>query len=189
VTKATYKTYPAITSIVTLGVNVTYTATSSREFLRTYLLMQPTLSARNFSGYFWPSLYSDPTTNTTLFVAALYVHNSADIAGTNSTLQPLYDFVKNETNSGHPMTISINSNVLTDYTQLWPIPIDQVDEGAGKNFQGGSRLLPASLFEEDKVDGLVDFLLQTPLFPIFHHGESIDSVWLPQETFLNIWGL
>ncbi|CAG8760219.1 9747_t:CDS:2, partial [Acaulospora colombiana] len=47
VTKVTYRTHPAITSIARLSLNVTYTTPSYRNLLRTYLLLQPTLSAKN----------------------------------------------------------------------------------------------------------------------------------------------
>lgn len=157
-TKVTYKTHPAITSIVSLKVTATYTPLSYRELLRIYLLLQPTLSARNVSGYTFPALPSDPSP---LFMAGLFAHNSADVEGLNATLYPLYDFVRNETNAGRPMTVDIQSVVLTDYFQLFPPPLDKVYEGAGSNIAVGGRLLPTSVFETSKVDSLVDLVMQT----------------------------
>ncbi|PVF95629.1 FAD-binding domain-containing protein [Serendipita vermifera] len=167
VTKVTYETHPAITSIVSLNFDVTYTLSSQRELLRTYLSLQPTLSARNFSGYTFTNPPVDPSTNARTLGASLRVYNSADMNGVNTTLKPLYDFVDSEKNAGRPVDISIELSVLTDYFQLFSTPIDEVDEGAGMNIILGSRLLPASLFEEDKVDGFVDFIVQTPTYLTF----------------------
>ncbi|PVF95630.1 FAD-binding domain-containing protein [Serendipita vermifera] len=167
VTKVTYKTRPAIASIVSLNVNVTYTPSSQRGLLRTYLSLQPIFSARNISGYTLPSVPVDQSTNTSMLVAKLMVYNSADMTGANTTLKPFYDFVDSEKNAGRPIGISLKLSVLTDYLQLWSTPIDEVDEGAGRNSILGSRLLPVSLFEEDKVDGLTDWLVQTQTFPSF----------------------
>jgi hypothetical protein len=135
-------------------------------------LLQPTLSAKNFSGYSYPAIPADPATNTSTLMALLVVHNSADLAGANSTLQPLYDFAKSETDAGRPIMTNVLSWVYSSYLQMFPGPVDQIDEGAGGTSILGSRLLPASLFEEGKIDGLVDFLTQTQGFPIFHLGKS-----------------
>ncbi|PVF95627.1 FAD-binding domain-containing protein [Serendipita vermifera] len=167
VTKVTYKTHPAITSIVALTVKMNYTSPSLRELLKTYLLLQPTLSANNFSGYSLPG-GSDPSTNTSTLLASLLVHNSNDLAGVNSTLKALYDFAKSETEAGRPVSVNTSGRVLTSYFQLFPEDPAQVKEGAGETSIMGSRLLPASLFQEGKVDGLVDLLAQTQGYPIFH---------------------
>jgi hypothetical protein len=167
----TYKTHPAITSLVSLNINITYTPPSYRELLKTYLLLQPTMSAHNFSGSALPVNTPDPSTNSTMFVAKLFVFNSVDIIGANSTLRPLYDFVERETGAGRPMRLGVQSRVLTDYFQLWSVPIDQIDEGAGRNAIMGSRLLPISLFEEGKVDPLVDLLAQSQMIPSIVSGE------------------
>jgi hypothetical protein len=184
VTKVTYKTYPAITSIVSLTVSVTYAASSYRELLRTYLLLQPTLSAQNFSGYTFPALPSG-STNSSLFLATLYVHNSKDINSANSTLQPLYNYIQNEKDAGRPIQVEIQSAVHTDYFQLYGTPLDQVYEGAGVNLAIGGRLLPASLFEESRVDSLVNLVLQTQFLPGFALGEFIWLWSLSDESLLN----
>ncbi|PVF95626.1 FAD-binding domain-containing protein [Serendipita vermifera] len=168
VTKVTHKTHPAITTIVGINVNVTYTAPSYPALLKSYLSLQPALSAKNFSGYSYPAIPVDPSTNTSMLTAFLLVHNSGDLAGANSTLQPFFDFVKSEQDAGRPMTVNMGAWVYSNYFQMWPGPVEQVDEGAGGTSILGSRLLPSSLFEADKVDGLVNFLTQTQHFPIFH---------------------
>ncbi|PVF95631.1 FAD-binding domain-containing protein [Serendipita vermifera] len=164
VTKVTYRTHPAITSTVTFNMNIKYTPASYRGLLKTYLLLQPTFSARNYSGYARP-VTPDPSTNSTMFVAKVFAFNFADLNGVNSTLKPLYDFIESETSAGRPMNMSVQSRVLTDYFQLWDTPIDQIDEGAGRNAIMGSRLLPISLFEDGEVDPLVDLLAQSQSIP------------------------
>jgi hypothetical protein len=171
VTKVTYKTHPDIPATVVLSVNVTYTPASKRELLKSFLSLQPTWSAHNISGYSYPAIPVDPITNSSMLATILIVPNSDDIEGTNSTVKPLYDFVASEEAAGRHLNVSSQGFVLPNYYLFWNVPIDQVDEGAGGSSILGSRLLPASLFEEGKVDGLADLLTQTQLFPIFHLGE------------------
>ncbi|PVF95632.1 FAD-binding domain-containing protein, partial [Serendipita vermifera] len=168
VTKVTYKTHPDITATVVFNVNVTYTPSSYPGLLKTYLLLQTTLSARNFSGYSYPSRPVDPSTNTSMLAANLLVPNSGDIQAANSTLRPLWDFIESERNAGRSLNVTIESSVVSNYYDMWPGPPGHLDEGEGRVAILGSRLLPADIFEEGTVDGLVDLLLQTQLYPIFH---------------------
>ncbi|CAG8676904.1 595_t:CDS:2, partial [Acaulospora colombiana] len=169
-TKVTYKTHPAITSFVALNVNITYPPSAYRELLKSYLLLLPTLSERNYSGYFWPTMpVPEPTSaNLTSFAILLFVYNSDDIPAANSTLKPFYDFLESEADAGRPLPVATQAYVLTNYMQLWPGPVDQVRENAGSNSIQGSRLLPASVFEEGNVDAFVDLVVQTPYFPHFN---------------------
>jgi hypothetical protein len=168
----TYKTHPAITSIVSLTVSVIYTAPSYQGLLRTYFLLQPTLSAQSFSGYTYLALPSG-SAGSSLFLTSLYVHNSGDLNAANSTLQPLYNYIQNEKDAGRPIQVSIRSAVRTDYFQLYSTPLDQVCEGAGSNVALGGRLLPASLFEEGEMDSLVDLAQQTQFLTGFWLGGFI----------------
>ncbi|PVG02321.1 FAD-binding domain-containing protein [Serendipita vermifera] len=185
VTKVTYKTYPAIKSIVNLNVAINYTSASYRGLLKTYLLLQPAISARNFTGYTYPIRSVDPATSTTIFNALWFVHNSADITGANSTIQPLYDFIKNETAAGRPMSISTRAAVLGSYLQMWPATPETANENSGAIEILGSRLLPVSAFQGN-VDGLVDLLATTPLVPMFNHvsGGKVHTV-APDATAAN----
>jgi hypothetical protein len=124
------------------------------------------------SKLFFPALPSG-SADSSLFLASLYVHNSGDLNVANSTLQPLYNYIQNEKDAGRPIQVSIQSAVHTDYFQLYSTPLDQVYEGAGVNLAVGGRLLPASLFEEGKVDSLVNLVLQTQFLPVFALGEFI----------------
>ncbi|PVF95633.1 FAD-binding domain-containing protein [Serendipita vermifera] len=186
VTKVTYKTHPDIPATVVLSVNVTYTPSSKREFLKTFLSLQPTWSAHNISGYTYPVIPVDPVTNSSMMASILIVPNSSDIEGTNSTVKPLYDFIAREQAAGRSLNVSTQGFVLPNYYLFWSVPIDQVDEGAGGSSILGSRLLPASAFEAGKVDGLADFLTQTELFPIFHlvAGGKVSQV-APDATAAN----
>ncbi|PVG02323.1 FAD-binding domain-containing protein [Serendipita vermifera] len=169
-TKVTYKTHPAITSFVALSVNVTYPPSAYRELLKSYLVLLPTLSERNLSGYFWPTMpVAEPSSaNLTSFATLLFAYNSDDIAAVNSTLTPFYDFLQREADAGRPLNVATQAYVLTSYMQLWPGPVDKVRENAGSNSIQGSRLLPASVFEEGNVDAFVDLVVQTPYFPHFN---------------------
>jgi hypothetical protein len=183
VTKVTYKTYPAVKSIVNLNVNVSYTAASYRGLLKTFLLLQPTLSAQNFTGYTYPIKAVDTATNMTIFNALWFVHNSADLAGANSTIQPLYDFVKSENDAGRPMSIASRNAVLGSYLQMWPLSPDKVNENAGAIEILGSRLLPVSAFQGN-VDGLVELLATTRLVPMFNHGKL--NQWIISRYLLTV---
>jgi hypothetical protein len=156
VTKVTYKTYPKITAISAMLVNVTYTTASYHGFLKTLLTLQPTLAAHNFSGYFFPA----PTASQ----AELLVHNSADLSGANATLHPLYAFAESETAAGRPVKVQMLSTVLTDYLQLFPNSPEKDSEGAGSDAILGSRLAPITAFQEGQVDALVDFFENLPVY-------------------------
>jgi hypothetical protein len=112
-----------------------------------------------------------------MLAANLLVPNSGDIQAANSTFQPLWDFIACEQAAGRPLNVTIETNVLSNYYDMWPGPPGQLDEGEGRVAILGSRLLPASMFEEGKVDGLVDLLLHTQLYPIFHLG-ALHSIHL-----------
>lgn len=165
VTKATYKTYPAIRQIVHVLLDITYTEASYRSFLNTWYGMQSALTTHNFSGYMWPS----PTG----FAAQLLVHNSGDLSGANETLQPLYNFAEQEASSGRPFQIQNQANVLPSYFSLFPAPSNQVTDQAGSAGVGGSRLLPLSVFQ-DSVNALVDISVNSPSLQIFL-GKRLDS--------------
>ena len=134
---------------------MTYTKASYHGFLETFLTLQPTLAAHNFSGYLYPA--------PTIFLAQLVVHNSADFSGANATLHPLYAFAESETAVGRPVAVQMQSYVLTDYLQLFPDPPAQDSEGgAGSASILGSRLAPITAFQEGQVDALVNFFENLP---------------------------
>jgi len=136
-------------------VNVTYTRASYHGILKTILTLQPALAAHNFSGYLYPA--------PTMFSAQLLVHNSADLSGANATLHPLYAFAESETAVGRPVTVQMQSYVLTDYLQLFPNSPEQDSEGgAGSAAILGSRLAPITAFQEGQVDALVNFFENLP---------------------------
>jgi hypothetical protein len=107
----------------------------------------------------------------TSFATVLFLYNSDDIAGANSTLKPFYDFLQSEADAGRPLAVASQAYVLTSYMQLWMTPLDQVREnGAGTSIQG-SRLFPASTFEEENVDAFLDLIIDSPFFPHFNFGK------------------
>lgn len=136
-------------------IRLSYTEASYHGLLQTHLNIQPALIATNFSGYTYPS----PTN----FNALLFVHNSADLAGLNSTLQPFYSFASNETAGGRPVTIEALSTLLTNYMQVFFDDPQTVEEGAGMpGAVLGGRLLPLSSFQGASADALVDLIDNTP---------------------------
>lgn len=148
---------------------VNYTAESYPKFLKTWVGMQSSLRANDFSGYSYPF--------PTRFLAQLLVHNSGDVDRANSTLQPLYDFVQQENDAGRAANISIQAGVLPSYLSLFSTPLDQVDEGAGNVAILGSRLLPPSVFEGDAGDALVEVLANSTNVQ-FLHGKSVASSFI-----------
>ena len=164
-TQVTYRTYPAITAISAILLQINYTQASYRDFLKTFYSLQSTLSAHNASGYTYPS----PTS----FTAQLLVHNSANLSGFNSTLAPLYSFAANETAQGRRVTISSQGYVLPNYMSLFPDSPATVNEGAGTNGILGSRLLPISIWQGSRLDSIVDFIVQTSLSLQIHLSEFI----------------
>ncbi|CAG8760356.1 12306_t:CDS:2, partial [Acaulospora colombiana] len=168
VTKVTYKTHPAITQMVWLNVTINYTPQSYPNLMRTYLSLQPMLSAQNFSGYTYPVKDKDSTTNTNTWWSIWVVPNSADIAGSNSAIKPIFDLVQSETNAGRPMSISNQSAVLPSYLAMWPDNPKTAKENTAINQILGSRLLPVSAFEGN-LDAFVDLLNTTDVTPMFLH--------------------
>lgn len=124
--------------------------------------------AHNFSGYVYPS-------NTTT-TAELFVHNSADLSGANSTLQPLYQFAANETAQGRTVAIGGQSRVLPNYFSIFSGQPGYVDEGAGGDGLLGSRLLPLSTFQGSTGESLIQFLEETPFSIQFLWGQCLIQV-------------
>ncbi|PVG03844.1 FAD-binding domain-containing protein [Serendipita vermifera] len=179
-TKVTYKTHPALSSIVAISVNLTFTQPSYRGLLRTFLALQPATEAQNFSSYCYPTLPStDPTKN--LFQALFLVPNSSNYEKANSTIKPLYDFIESEKQAGREIGGGIGGGVLPSFLSVWGT-LESQDGHAGIYQIMGSRLLPISLFAENKVDSLLDVLANTPLTPFINlvsggkvHEASPDS--------------
>ncbi|KIM28702.1 hypothetical protein M408DRAFT_131454 [Serendipita vermifera MAFF 305830] len=171
VTTVTYKTHPAITAISAIFINATFTNPSYHGFLMTALTLQPTMAAHNFSGYMYPY----PTN----FLGLLFVHNSADLAGANATLQPLYDFAASETSQGRPAQVQMLSYVLTDYTQIFPEDPSTISEpGIGVSSILGSRLAPVTAFEGERAETMANFIENTPGTTILHlvSGGQVSTV-------------
>ncbi|CAG8686784.1 9487_t:CDS:2, partial [Acaulospora colombiana] len=169
-----------------LSISVNYTESKFRGLLKTYLQLQPELIAQNFSGYTYPyisplSSYAlskansnDSSSNSTdTFVTALVRYNSNDAMAANATLKPFFDYVQRE-----QLNMTFSNVTLTKYIQQFDQPPDQVNEGAGQASVFGSRLLPPSLFEEGNIDGLVDFVINTPISPSFYlvAGNKVNRV-------------
>lgn len=95
------------------------------------------------------------------FFAQLLVHNSGDLPGANSTIQPLYIFAQQETAAGRPVNVEQNARVLPSYFSLFPNPPEEVNEGAGLASISGSRLLPLSVFQSSGA-GLIDVFGRAP---------------------------
>ena len=143
--------------------NATYTNASYTSFLREYLALQPTLSARNVSGYSFPTA--------TGMLAQLMIHNTANFTSLNSTLQPMFDLAASETSKGRPVKIETRGGVLPSYLSIFNEDIATVDEGAGGYAILGSRLVPASAFQSDKVQKITEFMVKTPFTVLLHLGE------------------
>lgn len=160
VTKVTYKTYPRIQQIVSVALNYTYTPASYPSFLKAFIRLQPAMISSNITGYLFPS-------PTGLF-SQTFVHNSADIAAANATLQPLYDWADQENAAGRPVLVQNSFSVLSSYLDLWPIPPESpyagLIEGTAVPAKYGSRLLPSSFFEDEaSMDALVDIIVNNPV--------------------------
>lgn len=145
-----------------------YTTASYPGLLKAFYGLQSTLSARNISGYTYPA----PTT----FYAELFLANSADLSGMNSTLAPLFAFATNETAQGRAVEIFSVGAVVPDYFSIFPQQPNQVDEGAGGVGLLGSRLLPLSTFQGAKLNALANFIAQTPFGIQIHLSKFLSCV-------------
>jgi hypothetical protein len=158
VTKVTYKTYPAITQIVEISVNITYPESSYRGFLAAWFSLQSILEQNNFSGYSFPT----PTG----FTAQMFIHNSADTDTANNSFSPLREFGDSERGAGRDFSVQIAVEVLPSYFSLFPIEPNDVDEGAGVALIGGSRLLPLNVWTDSR-DALIDVFVNSPGIQMF----------------------
>lgn len=188
VTKVTYRTYPAIREIVKVSFNLTYTEASYRSFLKTWSKAQPAFTANHISGYM--------TFTPTAFFGDLMVHNSADVDAANATMESLYKFAEEETAGGRSVQIQKAFTILPSYFSLFSIPLDELLElnfGAGSVLVAGSRLVPLSLFQGDRVDDLINVLMNSPLSLVFlsecllskHPSPYIQDIILPRFPSLN----
>jgi len=149
-------------------VNFTYTQPSYREFAKTYLSLQPTLSSANISGY----TFLSPTG----FSAILYLYNSFDIIAVNSTLQSLWDLAANETTAGRSAFGAVQFSPLPKYFDQFTELPENVRSGSGSAFVIGSRLFPRSTFENAaSVEALADLFATTQAAPILHLGKLVSS--------------
>ena len=164
----TYRTYPALSTSTIALVNFNYTQPSYREFAKTLLSLQPTLSSANISGYAFPS----PTG----LVAGLYLYNSFDITAVNSTLQPLWDLAANETTAGRAAIGAIQFLPLPKYfDQIMELP-DNVRGGSGTALVMGSRLFSRSTFENAaSVEALADLFATTQAVPLLNLGRLVST--------------
>ncbi|KAG8815883.1 hypothetical protein FRC17_000558 [Serendipita sp. 399] len=160
VTKVTYKTYPAITALSAILLNVTYSKPSYHGALKTLLSIQPDMGAHNVSGYMYPSPSG--------LVGVLLAANTGDMAGFNATLKPIYDFAQSETKAGRPVEIHADAYVAPSFFSLFMEDPAKINDGGGAAAILGSRLVPPSSFKGAQLEVLTTFLTQQPFSVILH---------------------
>ncbi|KDQ14537.1 hypothetical protein BOTBODRAFT_174716 [Botryobasidium botryosum FD-172 SS1] len=154
-TSATYKTHPYITSVLGLHMVINTTSDIYPTFLKTYAMLQPTLSDKGFSGY---TSSSAPTTSMDL----LQYNSDGNITKANMTFAPLFDLAAKNPDK---MQISTLFGIVPSYFSIFP---NSTEEG-GAPLIIGSRLFPRSMFEsEEQSEALARFFAQNNLNTTWH---------------------
>lgn len=159
ITSVTFKTYPAITSILSIYMSIQTTSAAYYDLLKTYIALQPALDDANVTGY---ALSQSLGT----FFFHFIPNFDGDIEKANATHAPLYKLAEE---SGGAVTLFSDVRVLPSYLSVFAG--DGFQEGGTPTIMG-SRLFPRGAFEsEDKVEALARFLAVYPGGKFFMLGE------------------